>query len=241
MTLMVTELRGSRSGMSAVSQRESSVATVATDDYSPRERVTLDIIHGLYEQRYVAGQRLVEKQLTADNGVSRGPVREALNRLAASGAITLRPNGGATVRLLSIKEAIDILVISISLSKLVAGFAAINATDEDVLRLARERDRILDIDPITRLGDAALARTQFHRTLAEIAGNSEIERILPTVQIHMIRLQFDAVLKDFDQHIPQDHVRMVDAIARHHVGDAERTVAAPLERGMRVLSALTIA
>lgn len=45
--------------------------------------VVHDILHGLYEGRYVAGQRLVEPDLIECNGVSRPTVREEINRLAA--------------------------------------------------------------------------------------------------------------------------------------------------------------
>ena len=62
------------------------------DSASPRERVVRDLIRGLYEGRYKPGQRLIEAQLTATYGISRGPVREALNRLAASGIVVLTPS-----------------------------------------------------------------------------------------------------------------------------------------------------
>jgi DNA-binding GntR family transcriptional regulator len=58
---------------------------------SPREHIVRDIIGGLYEGRYVPGQRLVEADLTRQYDASRGPVREALNWLSA------RPNAAQRV------------------------------------------------------------------------------------------------------------------------------------------------
>ena len=57
------------------------------------------IVRGLYEGRYVAGQRLVEADIVQTFGVSCGSVREALNRLAAEGTVVLEPHRGARIRL----------------------------------------------------------------------------------------------------------------------------------------------
>ena len=90
---------------------------------SPRDVVFRDIIRGLYEGRFAPGQRLVEGDLTALYGVSRGPVREALSRLAAEGIVELRPQRGAVVRRLSRAEAIDIMRVVGSLMGLAARLA----------------------------------------------------------------------------------------------------------------------
>ena len=57
------------------------------------------IVRGLYEGRYVAGQRLVEADIVQTFDVSCGSVREALNRLAAEGTVVLEPHRGARIRL----------------------------------------------------------------------------------------------------------------------------------------------
>jgi DNA-binding GntR family transcriptional regulator len=61
------------------------------DSRSLREIILRAIIRSLYEGRYDLSQRLIEAELTAAHGVSRGPVREALNRLAAMGIVELKP------------------------------------------------------------------------------------------------------------------------------------------------------
>ena len=58
------------------------------------EKLRADILAG----RLAPGTRLVECDLTARFAVSRGPVREALRRLAAEGLIEHLPNRGALVR-----------------------------------------------------------------------------------------------------------------------------------------------
>ena len=58
-----------------------------------RERIRSQILDG----RLKPGARLVEDRLSAELGVSRVPVREALRSLAAEGLVRLEPHRGATV------------------------------------------------------------------------------------------------------------------------------------------------
>src|SRR5437763_16834130 len=48
--------------------------------------------------RLVPGAELNEVALSQELGVSRGPIREALGRIAAQGLVTIRPRRGAVVR-----------------------------------------------------------------------------------------------------------------------------------------------
>lgn len=58
----------------------------------------------IVDGRVAAGERLNEVHLAARLGVSRTPLREALNRLAAEGAIEARPRLGYFVRSLSVAD-----------------------------------------------------------------------------------------------------------------------------------------
>ena len=61
-------------------------------------RVVSDRIRGdILEGKFKPGERLVEDRLSAELGVSRVPVREALRGLSMEGLVRLEPNRGATV------------------------------------------------------------------------------------------------------------------------------------------------
>ena len=78
---------------------------------SSPELIFREIVQGLYNGTYVPGQRLVEVDLTQRWGVSRGTVREALNRLAAEGIVVLNRHRGAAIRVLNRAEMQDILAV----------------------------------------------------------------------------------------------------------------------------------
>ncbi len=84
------------------------------------ERLRADILAGAL----APGSRLVECDLTARFSVSRGPVREALRRLAAEGLIEHWPNRGAVVRRLSTRGMRELFEIRVEMEALAARLAA---------------------------------------------------------------------------------------------------------------------
>src|SRR5579863_5768271 len=91
------------------------------------ERLREDILAG----RAPPGWRLVEWELTSRFGVSRGPVREALRRLAAEGLIEHRPHRGAEVRRLTVREMRELFQIRVEIESLAARLAAVAAEDPE--------------------------------------------------------------------------------------------------------------
>src|ERR1700679_2247707 len=88
------------------------------------DRVVDVITRNLRAGVFVPGQRLIEADLTKELRVSRGPVREALKRLAAEGVLTVTRNRGAYVRALSRAEVRDSLVVLEALVGVMADLAA---------------------------------------------------------------------------------------------------------------------
>ena len=76
-----------------------------------------------------AGSELQEVALSKTLGVSRGPIREAIGRLAAEGLVTVRPRRGAVVRALSsdefleayqVREALETMAVRLAVPQLTA-------------------------------------------------------------------------------------------------------------------------
>ena len=98
-----------------------------------------------------AGSELQEVALSKTLGVSRGPIREAIGRLAAEGLVTVRPRRGAVVRALSsdefieayqVREALETMAVRLAVPKLTADdLAALERDDRRDVRLRRFRRR----------------------------------------------------------------------------------------------------
>ncbi|HLH51812.1 MAG TPA: GntR family transcriptional regulator [Roseiarcus sp.] len=164
------------------------------------DRVVDAIIRSIRAGTYVPGQRLIEADLTRDYHVSRGPVREALKRLAAEGVLTLTRHRGAYVRALSRIEVRDSLMVLEVLVGLMANLAARRiAEDDNATRMREAYQRLLafkhDGGPAAFLDE----RRAFYDTILQIGGNRELKRMLPLMQIHLLRMQFQAYITPRDR------------------------------------------
>lgn len=230
--------RPSDLGTTRSPSRNRSVARApAPEGRSPRDRIARDIIKGLYEGRYAPGQRLIEAELTAHYRVSRGPVREALNALAAHGIVSLTLQRGAQVRRLSREEAVDILVVLESLIGLAACLAALHArSSEGAGKLREAVARIERFDPASGSSEYASARDSFYGAVLEIAGNAELRRIMPGTLVHLVRVQFRDALRAVDGSRHADYRAIAKAVFAGAAGRAEAAARAHIAK---MIAALT--
>jgi len=121
------------------------------------ERVRLGLLRG----DYPPGTWLRQDDLAAELGVSKIPVREALQRLAAASLVTFEPNRGALVRPLAAADADEIFVLRL-------------AIEPEILRRAMGRHTIVDLATAElALASTSLTLTEanwrFHRALYDAA------------------------------------------------------------------------
>jgi DNA-binding GntR family transcriptional regulator len=85
-----------------------------------RDQVLDAVRQGILDFRLRPGQRLIERELMEQLGVSRATVREVIARLASEGLVTNIPQRGAIVTVLTAEEAADIYEMRVSLEGLAA-------------------------------------------------------------------------------------------------------------------------
>jgi len=149
---------------------------------------------------FVPGQRLIEADLTSELKVSRGPVREAIKRLAAEGVLALTRNRGAYVRALSRAEVRDSLVVLEALVGVMADLAARRIGEGD--NSARMSESFKKLSTFKNDGGTAAfldARRFYYDAILRIGGNLELMRMLPLMQIHLLRMQFQAYITPRDR------------------------------------------
>jgi DNA-binding GntR family transcriptional regulator len=174
------------------------------------------IQQGLYNGRYVPGQKLVEADLITTLNVSRGPVREALKRLHGKGIVKQIPYRGAHIRAFSRKEAGDLLIVLEPMTSLMAKLAAeaVAAGTPAKRQLAAiqawidwfQRGNVSDVTFVGK-------RQDLYQALMEIGGNDELPYIMPTAQLHLLRLQSFPYLDDEKrQQVIKEYIRIIDAV-----------------------------
>jgi DNA-binding GntR family transcriptional regulator len=167
-------------------------------------------------------QRLVEAELSQTFGLSRAAVRTALVRLEQDGLVTHERHRGAKVRLVSEREAVEIIEARAALESLAVRGAAFNATKADVAELRallREMKTLLKEGDLLRVSDV---NARLHRRLLEMSGNATAIRLTSTLNSQLVRFQFRTILAP--GRAPQslaEHTAVVDAVAARDPDAAE--------------------
>jgi DNA-binding GntR family transcriptional regulator len=136
------------------------------------------------------GVRINEAELAATLGISRGPLREAIQRVGAEGLIEFRRNRGAFVREIAVEDIQDMYEARTVIEGLAARRAARWATDAQIAELStqvEEVDTFLRLNPTT----AYPADSDFHLRILELAHNSYLQRTGTDlhVQLRIARLR----------------------------------------------------
>jgi DNA-binding GntR family transcriptional regulator len=162
------------------------------------------------------GDRLVESELAERFGVSRTPIREALQRLETQSLLT-RDGRSLIVASLDHNQLAELYTVRAELEGLAARLAAKHATVEEVrvLRDMVSEDRALINNP------KALSRAnkRFHKQIHLASHNRFLVQQLDLVHRSMVLLATTSLeAEGRGQEALDEHAAMVDAIAR---GDGE--------------------
>jgi DNA-binding GntR family transcriptional regulator len=136
-----------------------------------RERVYEALLELITARALRPGQHLVESELAGHLGVSRQPVREALQRLNTEGWVDLRPAQGAFVHEPTEEEADQLLSVRTLLEAEAARLAAANSGTAGIAALeelcAKGEQAVADDD----VALAVATNADFHAKVMELAGN----------------------------------------------------------------------
>lgn len=217
--------------------------TQSTDPrrHGEKEQIVADYLSAAIRKgRYVPGQRLVETELTAELGVSRGPVREAFRRLSAEGLIEIVPNRGAVVRRLSATEALDLFEIRTELEALAARSAAGKMSDQCV-RGGFEADTapIWEEEPRLSTSDYILENRRFHAALFTAAGNRQLAALNEKLQLSLIMSQIAANLtSEVIAASLSEHRGIAKAVLAGDAAGAEAAMRDHLRRAMNYMRSM---
>lgn len=184
-----------------------------------------------------SGSRLNEVSLAASLGVSRGPLREAIQRLTAEGLLTVVRHKGAYVRTVSGAELEELYELRVVLETFAVRL---------VVRKARQRDitALLDLVRLTRQalagdGTAYPPDLDFHQHLVAVADNPVLSRaardVYHTIHLARARSAHDPARA---QSAFEEHCQILTAIVARDGEQAARLLADHLRSSLRSARAL---
>ncbi|WP_051581624.1 GntR family transcriptional regulator [Pseudonocardia acaciae] len=189
-----------------------------------RESVQAAILDMIVSRELEPGRHLVENELATLLGVSRQPVREALQSLQNDGWVELRPGHGAYVHAPTAEEADHLLGVRRLLESESAALAARHAGPDGVARLReiyRRGVEALDADDV----DTVVAcNAELHAEVARLSGNAVLVELASTVA-QRVRWLHAPVARTRGRRSWDEHLALIDAIASGDADEAGRIMA----------------
>jgi DNA-binding GntR family transcriptional regulator len=166
------------------------VSETTMTDRQPQQDAYSLILEAIDSGVYRPGDRLVESELADRFGVSRTPIREALQRLETQSLLT-RDGRSLIVASLDHNQLAELYVVRGTLEGLAARLAARHATPEEVrvLRDMLEADRALEHDP----NALSRANRRFHKQIHLASHNRFLVQQLDLVHRSMALLAVTSI------------------------------------------------
>jgi DNA-binding GntR family transcriptional regulator len=223
---------------------KTSVRTVRKPAAARAEPITVgNVVEWIRERirrgRFVPGQRLIEADIMRELPASRSRVREALQRLATEGLVTIEEFRGASVKHFTHDELTQMYRARMALEGLAAGDFAAAARPELKRRLVRIQSELNEIEGSADHERFARLNDEWHRLIIEGSGNHFVRMFVERLRVPIYRLLFSTFYnaRRIDQ-ANAGHRRITDAIVHGKARDAERLMREHIEEGMRALAEL---
>jgi DNA-binding GntR family transcriptional regulator len=212
-----------------------------------REQVIRTLRQAIRDFELKPGQRLVERELIEQLGVSRTTIREALRELASEGLVTVVPQRGAIVSAPSLEEALDLYEVRAALESLIASRFVERATDAEVAELAETVENLAEVSrTATDIRTILAAKDEFYAVLTAGAKSATLQQLIEGIQarVQVLRAtslseagravqvveELRAVVRAVAERdaekaaaLTADHVRNASTTAMHSLRESEAT------------------
>ena len=177
----------------------------------------------IMDGRLEPGLRLKEEQLAQELGISRTPIREALQRLTTEGLVQARPNRGAFVRSYNATELNEMYELRAVLEGYAAGRAATSLTDEDLAELRASCERFEALSVATQVEEVVAENGRFHELIhASAAGELLMEMIRQVLELPLVYRTYVWYSPDQKRASEHAHRELLASLERRDVVQAER-------------------
>ena len=207
-----------------------------------REQVFEHLRDEILSDRLPAGTELQEVALAESLGISRGPLREALGRLAAEGLVTIRPRRGATVTRYTRQEFVDAYQVRGALESLAMRLAVPRLDADQRAALHELTDEMAEHVKSGDVGAFFAANGEFHRTFVIASGNERLRAMHEQLMGQMNRLLAKSLeLRGSLDRSVSEHRAILDAVDAGDATAAARLVEQHVEVPNRVVESAAAA
>jgi DNA-binding GntR family transcriptional regulator len=206
-------------------QNSAPQAVLTADKSLLKQRAYDELKQWIQNATFAPGAFLSERQLAVRLGMSKTPIKAALERLEAEGFVSVSPQQGIVVRDLSVHEIADQFEIRLALESYVLRTLAGKLNEAQAGRLRDNLHRQLLAAKTDDLVTTIALDTALHTLFCEFLGNQEILRVM----VHLREKMHRVVTRVFEQSTNRltasyrEHKAIADAVLE---GNADHAVVA---------------
>jgi DNA-binding GntR family transcriptional regulator len=191
---------------------------------SLREQVYEVVLQAIVNADFPPGHQIRDLDIARSLGVSRTPVREALQRLVDEGLVETAPGAATRVTPIDVDAVRNIYPIVGALHALAVRLGAERIGRSEVEELTRTNDAFAAAVSKRQIVAALAADDAFHGIVIRAARNPELERALDRLMPHIRRLQLAQFGSEPARLSIRQHKGIVAAFRRDCVDDAMQTM-----------------
>jgi GntR family transcriptional regulator, rspAB operon transcriptional repressor len=189
---------------------------------------------------FASGERLQLDVLASQLGVSRTPVREALNQLAAEGLIEIRPRRGTFVVQVDQDTVAELYQMRLMIDTSVGRLLARRLTTSQIRSLARLLDKLVclvDRDTYVDYGAYLEADRAFHSRIVQLLGNRRLTALYEEINLPLwlVRAQQHAGTPHDARESLEEHRAILHALESRDQHAAAEAMAAHIESSLNKL------
>lgn len=202
-----------------------------------KERAYVEIKQRIQTGQFSPGAFLSERQLTALLGMSKTPIKAALERLEQEGFVGVSPKQGIVVRELSISEVADQFELRKALETYVVRAISGNLDERQVRTIERNLVEQGSAAKRGRIGKSVELDAEFHLLLCEAFGNRAILECLTQhrSKMHRVIFQVSSKVPGRLAQAVREHEGIFAAIRSGQADEAARLLEQHLEFGRQFL------
>src|SRR5919108_496134 len=193
---------------------------------SLRQQVYEILLRAIINGDFKPGYQIRDVDIAESLGVSRTPVREALQRLVDEGLVETTPGAATRVAPIDVGDVRNIYPIVGALHALALRLASERIGPAELDALANANATFAAAVHESRITAALAADDAFHAVILDAAANPELRRTLDRLMPHIRRVQLTQFSSESSRHSIRQHAEIVAACREHRFDDAAQTLEA---------------
>jgi DNA-binding GntR family transcriptional regulator len=167
--------------------------------------------------------RLDERQLSADLGVSRTPIREAIARLEQEGFVRVVQRRGVFVVRKSKREILEMITLWAALEGMAARLITLHASDGEIATLRALFATFENNQLRAKIDEYSDTNIRFHQRILQLGKNALINQIADNLFAHVRSIRLTTIGEDdrVERSII-DHMHIIEALEKRNTELAEK-------------------